>query len=76
MILCRWSGLRLYSGGRWSSLVVMMVALGAMDVGGLRRRGQLSGKHNPARFVLFGQMFGNLGVESFDVADHPIQKPA
>lgn len=58
-------------------LVVMVVALGTMDMGGLRRRrGQLSGEHNPARLVLFGQMFGNLGVESFDVADHPVQKPA
>lgn len=58
--------------------VVMMTALRAVDVGRWRlgRRSQLAGEHNTTGFVLLGQMFGNLGMERFDIADHAKEKPA
>lgn len=59
-------------------LVVVMTALGAMDVlrWFLRRRSQLAGEHNSAGFMLLRQMFCNFRVECFDIADHAQEKPA
>ena len=58
--------------------VVVMAAFRAMHMSRwfLRRRGQLARKHNSSGFVLFGQMFCNLGVEGFDIADHAEEKPS
>ena len=58
--------------------MVVMTALGAMDVGRwfLRLGSELPGEHNSTRFMLFGQMFGNFGVERFDIADHPEEEAA
>ena len=54
-----------------------MRALGAVNMGRLLGgRGQLAREHDPAGFVLFGQMLCNLGVEGFDVADHAVQEAA
>ncbi len=57
--------------------MVVMAAFRAMHMGRwfLSRRGQLSRKHNSSGFVLLGQMFCNLGVEGFDIADHTEEKP-
>ncbi len=54
---------------------MMMMALRTMHVRWLlRRRSQLPRQHDPARFVLFAQMFRNLGVERFDITDHAAQE--
>lgn len=55
-----------------------MTALGAMDVGRwfLRLGSELPGEHNSTGFMLFRQMLGNLGVERFDIADHPEEEAA
>ena len=62
---------------RDAGLVVVVMALWAVNMGWLLGgRGQLAREHDPAGFVLFGQMLCNLGVEGFDVADHAVQEAA
>lgn len=58
--------------------VVVMVTLRPMDMGWwfLGRRGQLPGEDNTTGFVLLGQVFGNLGVIGFDIADHAVEEAA
>ena len=58
--------------------MVVMMALGAMDMGWrfLGRWSQLAGQHNSAGFMLLGQVFCNLGVECFHIADHAEEKAA
>lgn len=59
------------------SSVVVMAAFGAMNMGRFLGWGcQLSRKHDSAGFVLLGQVFRNLGVKGFDIADHAVQEAA
>ncbi len=62
----------------YSCLVVVMATFRPMDMGWrfLRRRSQLPGEHNATGFVLLGQMFCNLGMKGFDIADHAEEKSA
>ena len=58
-------------------LVVVMMALRTMDVRRLLGgRGELSGQHNPAGFLLLGQVFRDFRMERFDIADHAVQEAA
>lgn len=53
--------------------LVVVMTLWAVNMGRLLGgRGQLAREHDPAGFVLFGQMLCNLGVECFDVPDHAV----
>ena len=58
-----------------TALVAMMMALGAMDMGWFRGRwSQLSWEDDSASLMLFGQVFCDLRVKRFDVADHAVQE--
>ena len=54
-------------------VVVMMTGWVVMGVG-LRRRGELAGKDDPAGFVLFGELFGYLWVMRANVANQAGQE--
>jgi len=54
-------------------VVVMMTGWVVMRVG-LRWRGELTGKDNPAAFVLFGELFGCLWVMRANVANQAGQE--
>ena len=71
----RGAGIFVRGQERVSMLVVVVMMTGWVVMGvGLRWRGELAGKDDPAAFVLFGELLGYLWVMRANVADQAGQE--